>query len=777
MAAMGVKEPRDLTGDFPSSRTQPGGLSCCWRYSLNGGLLIFSIVSSIFWPLHGVAPDELDEPLEKLLSRDPIVVEEGVVALSKMDAEKVRTRARRMILEEGKNPELPAIVCDLFGQVGGEEDLDLLKGWLTTDDEDLTSAAIRALVQISARYPESAAIDQLLQWCVTKRGDPLAMAALVRPNTSQEILPAAVRLLRSKNPDEMIGAVDFLRTHGAGANQKELQRAWKKIPRSIGHSARIAIVQALASVPVDDWIPSTREVLVEALENRDWRVRRRAVEATMEIWSPISIDLLLETLPENPGNPDLFDWHNALSDLTGENKPADAQVWRVYGEMHPSPRKVVEPKERPVGGWLRAPAEGVGNAAVKDGQTVVFFDLPVLAADAVFLFDLSGSMNGDFGGRTRMEAARIEVHTMLEKWLSLPRAEQPRFNLVLFREPYGDPWNARIDRVFPRLAPLSPKNAQAATEWFASQGTCRFAYQESIEAAIEDPECRFIYFLSDGEPWGGRCNDLDRLLRELERVTRFHPVAIHNVVIGGAEKAEEYCEQISRRHSGRLRKIGNASESMPQIGQARQVFMAKKLGVNIITNPGAETDQVEAAAGKLAAATVVSAWESADSNTPVLVQPWNGYSMDEGDHLPVPENAGANYFLHGTIGDVAVRTTLRQEIDLRRLRSAIGKGAIYRFSAWIGGWKKQKDEAQVRVVFVDSDGKELAEEILGPVNAADRQNKNGMRLRQSEGQVPAGSRKVVVEMIFDKEKGGSVSDAAIDLLELVIEKKQDNSES
>ena len=89
------------------------------------------------------------------------------------------------------------------------------------------------------------------------------------------------------------------------------------------------------------------------------------------------------------------------------------------------------------------------------------------------------------------------------------------------------------------------------------------------------------------------------------------------VVIGGGEKAEEYCEKISQRHSGRLRKIRNASESMPQIGQAKQVFMARRLGENIITNPGAETDQVEAAEGKLAAARVVSDWESTESNTPV----------------------------------------------------------------------------------------------------------------------------------------------------------------
>ena len=96
-----------------SSLTDFIGLSCGWRCSLNSGLLTFSIIFSLLVPLHGVGLDELDEPLEKLLSRDPIVVEEGVVALSKMDADTVRSRARRMILEEGKNPQLPAIVCDL----------------------------------------------------------------------------------------------------------------------------------------------------------------------------------------------------------------------------------------------------------------------------------------------------------------------------------------------------------------------------------------------------------------------------------------------------------------------------------------------------------------------------------------------------------------------------------------------------------------------------------------------------------------------------------------
>ena len=197
---------------------------------MNSGLLTFSIISSLLLPVPGVGLDALDEPLEKLLSRDPIVVEEGVVALAKMDADTVRSRARRMILEEGKNPQLPAIVCDLFGHVGGEEDLDLLRGWLSTDDEELTSAAIRALVEIAARYPASESIDHLLKWCVTKRGSPRAMAALVRPNTSAEILPSAMRKLRSKNPVDVVAGADFLRAHGAGPHQKELQRAWKKIP-------------------------------------------------------------------------------------------------------------------------------------------------------------------------------------------------------------------------------------------------------------------------------------------------------------------------------------------------------------------------------------------------------------------------------------------------------------------------------------------------------------------------------------------------------------------
>ena len=210
---------------------------------------------------------------------------------------------------------------------------------------------------------------------------------------------------------------------------------------------------------------------------------------------------------------------------------------------------------------------------------------------------------------------------------------------------------------------------------------------------------------------------------------------------------------------------------MSKESRAPQIFMARKLGENIIVNPGAEDDQVEVASGQQAKAGVVSAWESIGTNTPVQVQPWNGFSLDNGDHLPVPAGAGANHFLHGTIGDVAMRTTLRQHIDLKKLRSTIRKGATYHFSAWIGGWLKQKDEAQVRIVFIDEEENELGEDTLGPVTAADRDSKNGMRKRQGEGSVPTGSHKVVVELIFDKEQGGSVSDAAMDLLELVISKE------
>jgi len=735
-----------------------------------GTLLALVTCFNCLMPMPGIDSTVPAELLDKLLSRDPIVVEEAVVALCKLDAAPVCDSVRKMILRDQKLPQLPAIVCDLIGKLGTEQDLDLLRMWIQGNESQLRISATRALVEIAKRHPKSESIDQMLETCGAKLKIPGAFPALVRPNTTKSQRSSALRKLRSKNALEIVDAIDFLKADHVTSHQKELSRTWKRIPKSGGHQVRIAIVQALAEIPIEDWQSSTREIMTSALENRDWRVRRRAVEALLEIWKPISIDLLLDTLPEEIGNPDLFDWHHALSDLTGEKKPVDPRAWTNFAQMYPSPRNTVVKGERAPGGWLRAPAEGVGNAAAKDGPTIVFFDLPVLAADAVFLFDLSGSMNGDFGGRTRLEAARIEIDTMLEKWITLPRSEQPRFNLVLFREPYDDPWNATIERVFPRLAPISPQNAQIATQWFARQGTCRFAYLESIEAALEDPECRFIYFLSDGEPWGGRCNDLDRLLLELERLTRFHPVAIHNVVIGGSELAEEYCEKISGRHSGRLRIIGNASETLPQVGQAGKVFSATRLGTNIIINPGAEADQVTAGSGKIARAGIISAWESADSDTPVMVQPWNGYALDEGDHLPVPDGAGKNYFLHGTIGDVSMRTTLRQVIELKKLRRAIDKGSRYNLSAWLGGWKQQGDQAQVSITFYDEEDTALASDTLGPIQASHRGNKNGMIRCESENPIPQGSRKVIVELIFDKEKGGSVSDAAIDCLRLVIDK-------
>ncbi|HXM56726.1 MAG TPA: hypothetical protein VOB72_15115, partial [Candidatus Dormibacteraeota bacterium] len=91
----------------------------------------------------------------------------------------------------------------------------------------------------------------------------------------------------------------------------------------------------------------------------------------------------------------------------------------------------------------------------------------------------------------------------------------------------------------------------------------------------------------------------------------------------------------------------------------------------------------------------------------------------------------------------------------------------YTFSGWLGGYRGQDDQAQVIAQFLRADGAVLATASLPVVLDSDRGGKTALLLRSANGGVPAGTRriKVDVEMI---RKAGSANDGYVDDLSLVL---------
>ena len=69
----------------------------------------------------------------------------------------------------------------------------------------------------------------------------------------------------------------------------------------------------------------------------------------------------------------------------------------------------------------------------------------------------------------------------------------------------------------------------------------------------------------------------------------------------------------------------------------------------------------------------------------------------------------------------------------------------FNFSAWLGGYQSQDDNAQVSLTFLDQTNLKVGNTtILGPVLASDRGNVTTLLPRQANGLVPVSARSILV---------------------------------
>jgi len=131
---------------------------------------------------------------------------------------------------------------------------------------------------------------------------------------------------------------------------------------------------------------------------------------------------------------------------------------------------------------------------------------------------------------------------------------------------------------------------------------------------------------------------------------------------------------------------------------------------------------------------------------------------------PGPPARGSNFFVGGDAGS----TTITQTVDIADVQGDVDAGNVdYDLSAYLGGFGSQNDRAELTALFLDAGGTVVGLDKVGPVSAADRGNLTSMLLRQAGGDVPAGTRRVRLELLATRDTGG-VNDAYADDLSLVL---------
>jgi hypothetical protein len=197
-----------------------------------------------------------------------------------------------------------------------------------------------------------------------------------------------------------------------------------------------------------------------------------------------------------------------------------------------------------------------------------------------------------------------------------------------------------------------------------------------------------------------------------------------------------------------------------------------ELGVNLISNPGAELgSSLGDGYTQLAEWTVVSGPPGSDGFSGV---PWGqpGGFPTLGDPGSEPASARGTYLFAG--GGNNERSSARQLLtgSTSAVQAAIDTGTVtFDLNGWLGGYTGpgdfQEDNAVLSIVFLNACSSILGTAQIGPVADADRGSQTGLLIRQETGVVPARTRTIDVRLTMTR-LNGTYNDGYADNLSLIL---------
>jgi Mg-chelatase subunit ChlD len=282
--------------------------------------------------------------------------------------------------------------------------------------------------------------------------------------------------------------------------------------------------------------------------------RRATVQAMTHIQRPEAITTLLAVMPKVDGEV-RGDVIRCLEDVSGEHFGLDLKAWQAWWKEHAQgfefpARAAQAPAGNPVGGKPVAdnpPANAAvrnapGNAArqPESPSVTMYYGMPIYARRVVFVVDISGSMFGP-----RLAAAKRELTNAIN---GLP--ENTELGVVAFSSQVNV-WQ----RDLVRATPAAKQDAAAFVYNLAAGG--RTAAFDALDTAFRyDAEA--VFFLSDGEPNGGKIVVPAAIVATISRVNRARRVSIYTIgiapgVAGGAD--ETFMKALAEQNFGQFRRL------------------------------------------------------------------------------------------------------------------------------------------------------------------------------------------------------------------------------
>jgi hypothetical protein len=74
-------------------------------------------------------------------------------------------------------------------------------------------------------------------------------------------------------------------------------------------------------------------------------------------------------------------------------------------------------------------------------------------------------------------------------------------------------------------------------------------------------------------------------------------------------------------------------------------------------------------------------------------------------------------------------------------------------TGWLGGFSSQGDNATVNITFQDANGNSLGNDHIGPTTELVRKNQTSLIKAEQTGDLPKGTRKILVEVVMVRTEG------------------------
>lgn len=180
-------------------------------------------------------------------------------------------------------------------------------------------------------------------------------------------------------------------------------------------------------------------------------------------------------------------------------------------------------RKNKVGFALPHPESVKGGGSTSGGQTISYYDIPLVSSRIAFLVDHSGSMGAKVGTdrkRNRLDMAKEQLRAVVK---ALPKTH--KVNLVTFE--------SKVNRIWRDIQRLSSNNREELLDFVKKMklagGTNTYG---ALMLAMEDPDVDTIYLLTDGQPSAGEIIDPDEIVEAVQRENRTRQVVIHCISIG-----------------------------------------------------------------------------------------------------------------------------------------------------------------------------------------------------------------------------------------------------